>query len=75
MDDELLNKSRFTKMIEDEVIDKKMSYMDAIIHICETHDIDLDDVRKYISSNIKDKLEVEAMNLNFLPQTNKLPID
>lgn len=75
MDDELLNKSRFTKMIEDEVIDKKMSYMDAIIHVCETHDIDLDDVRKYISSNIKDKLEVEAMNLNFLPQTNKLPID
>ncbi|MDC0308791.1 late promoter transcription accessory protein [bacterium] len=48
--------------------------MDAIIHLCEVYDIELEDVRKYISPVIKTKLEAEAMNLNFLPQENSLPI-
>jgi hypothetical protein len=48
--------------------------MDAIIHLCEVYDIELEDVRKYISPVIKNKIEAEAMNLNFLPQENSLPI-
>jgi hypothetical protein len=49
--------------------------MDAIIHVCDDVDLDLEDVRKYIAPAIKDKLEAEAMNLNFLPKGNTLPID
>lgn len=47
--------------------------MDAIIEVCDDKDIDLEDVRKYISPVIKEKLEAEAMRLNFLPRQNTLP--
>lgn len=49
--------------------------MDAIIFVCEDVDVDLEDVRKFISPTIKDKLEAEAMNLNYLPRQNTLPLD
>ena len=49
--------------------------MDAIIHICEDVDLDLQDVKKYIAPVIKDKLEAEAMSLNFLPRQNTLPFE
>ena len=46
--------------------------MDAIIHISENIDIELEDIRKFISPTIRDKLEAEAMNLNFIPKTNSI---
>lgn len=49
--------------------------MDAVIHICDDIDVELEDVRKFISPTIKDKLEAEAMRLNFLPRQNTLPVD
>lgn len=49
--------------------------MDAVIHICEDIELDLEDIRKYVSGSIKEKIEVEAMNLNYLPKGNTLPVD
>jgi hypothetical protein len=53
----------------------KSSYIDAIIFLCNKYDMDLEDVKKYISPIIKNKVEAEAMKLNFLPQQNCLPFD
>ncbi len=53
----------------------KSSYMDAIIHLSDIHNVELEEIRKFISPIIKTKLEAEAMNLNFLPKQNSLPID
>ena len=72
MSEEFLTKSKFSKMIEESVIDKKLSYMDAILDICEKNNIEPEDVRKFVSPIIKDKLEAEAMSLNLLPKTNSL---
>ena len=69
---EFLNKNKFTKLIEKTVIDLKLSYMDAILHLCEKNDIDPEDVKKFVSPIIKGKLEAEAMSLNFLPKTNSI---
>ena len=49
--------------------------MDAIIHLCEEVDVDLEDVRRFISPVIREKLEAEAMRLNYLPKQNMLPLD
>ncbi len=68
--DQFLTKSKFTKLIEETVKDHKSSYMDAVIHICEKVDVDLEDVRRFISPVIKEKIEAEAMRLNFLPRQN-----
>ena len=70
-----LTKSKFSKLVEAVVINKSLSYMDAILHLCEENDIDPEDVRKFISPIIKDKLEAEAMSLNYLPKQNTLTFD
>ena len=72
MSEEFLTKSKFSKMIEEAVVQKKLSYMDAILDICEKNDIEPEDVRKFVSPIIKDKLEAEAISLNLLPKTNSL---
>ena len=74
-DKQFLTKSKFAKMIESSVTKDKLSYMDAVIHLCDQHNVELEEVRKFISPVIKNKLEAEAMNLNFLPRGNQLPIE
>lgn len=68
-----LTKKRFSKMIEDTVRDKRLSYMDSIIWICEENKIDLEDVSKYLSPVIKQQIEYEGQKLNMLPKGNTLP--
>ncbi len=72
MEDNFLTKSKFTKLVESTVLEKRVSYMDAILLICEKNSIDPGDVRKFVSPIIKDKLEAEAMELNFIPRQNKI---
>ena len=72
LEDQFLTKSKFTKLIESTVAELKIPYMDAIIKVCEANEIEIDDVKKFISPVIKDKLEAEAMDLNFLPKKNSI---
>ena len=68
-----LTKKRFSKMIESEVRTTKLSYMDAVVHLCEQNNIEIEDVKKFLSVSVKERIEVEAQNLNFLPKGNTLP--
>ena len=72
LEDQFLTKSKFTKLIESTVAELKIPYMDAIIKVCEKNEIEIEDIRKFISPVIKDKLEAEAMELNFLPKKNAI---
>jgi gas vesicle protein len=76
LDGLMLTKNKFSKMVEDVVKTSNSSYMDAIIHLCEKNNIEIEDIKKYISPTIKNKLEVEAQNLNFMvePKGNTLPL-
>ena len=68
-----LSKKRFSKMVEDTVRKMSMSYMDAVVYLCEENAIEIDDVKKYLSVSIKERIEGEAMNLNFLEKSQPLP--
>lgn len=72
---EFLNKQRFSMLIEETVVNSRLSYMDAIIDVCEKNLIDIEEVKKFISNSIRDKLEAEARELNYLPKQNTLPFD
>jgi len=72
IESQFLTKSKFAKLIETTVSELRISYMDAILHVCDKNDIEPEDVKKFISPVIKDKVEAEAMALNFLPQGNTL---
>ena len=69
---EFMSRVKFGKIIEKQVVDKKLSYIDAVIETCEMTKIDPQDVKKFISAVIKEKIEAEAMNLNYLPRQNEL---
>jgi len=72
IEDQFLTKSKFTKLLEATVAELKIPYMEAILYLCERNDIEPEDVKKFISPIIKDKLEAEARNLNYLPRQNAL---
>lgn len=72
IEQEFLTKSKFTKLVEQTVHELKISYMEAILHLCDKNDLEPEDMKKFVSPIIKDKLEAEAMQLNFLPKQNTL---
>ena len=72
---QFLTKNKFAQMIEESVRINKSAYMDAVIALCDEHNIELEEVKKFISPVIKEKIEAEAQQLNFLPRPNTLPIE
>ena len=72
---EFMNRSRFTKLIETQVLDKRLSNIDAVVEVCDQTSIDPEDVKKFISPVIKEKIEAEAMKLNYLPKQNELTFE
>ena len=70
-----MNSKEFSLIIERTAREKRLKYMDAIIWYCEENEIDLASVGKLISKGLKDKISVEAQDLNLLKEkTAKLPI-
>jgi len=51
-----------------------MSYIDAVVWYCDENDIEIETVNKFISKTLKEKIELEARDLNYLPKVGKLPI-
>jgi len=75
VEENFLTRAKFSKLVERTVIEKQLSYMDAIVWLCEQNSIEIEDCKKFINPIIKDKLEAEARRLNFLPRTNELTFD
>lgn len=69
-----MNKKKFTKMVEDCVRTQSMTYMDTVVYLCEQNNLEIEDVKKYIATSVKEKIEMEAMNLNFLEKSADLTL-
>jgi len=48
--------------------------MDAILDYCEKNQMEPDTIAPLISKPLKEKLEADARELNFLPKVATLPI-
>ena len=73
---EVMNTSKFSRTIEEIVVEKKIPYMDSIVWYCERNEMEVEVAAKLLNGIIKTKLEAEAIDLNFLstPKGSKLPI-
>ena len=60
--------------IEDIVKEKSISHMDAVLWYCEQEGLELEGISPLISKALKQKIEANARELNFLPRQAKLPI-
>ena len=48
--------------------------MDAVLWYCEQEGLEPDDLGTLISKGLKEKIEANARELNFLPKQAQLPI-
>tara|TARA_B100001778_G_C18238842_1_gene472401 strand:+ start:407 stop:619 length:213 start_codon:yes stop_codon:yes gene_type:complete len=64
----------FSLEIENIAKEKKISHMDAVLYYCEKNDMEPDSVSRLITKGLKEKIEANARELNFLPKTATLPI-
>ena len=70
-----MNSKEFSLQIEQIVKEKKgISHMDAVLLYCEKNDIDPSTVAPLLTKTLKDKIAIEAQNLNYLPKTGQLPV-
>lgn len=72
----LITNDRFFAEIDHLVKSHDLSYMDAIIHYCEKHNMEIETAASIVKSNfrIKSALQVEGEDLRFLPRSARLPI-
>ncbi len=70
-----LTKSEFGKLVEKSVLEQKNNYMDVVLDLCDKHQIDPEDVKKFLSPIIVEKIAAEAMVLNLIPAENQLHFD
>ena len=70
-----LNTSKtFSLKIEQIVLEKEITHMDAVLWYCEQEGIEPDTINRLISKSLKEKIEANARELNFLPKHAQLPI-
>ena len=77
----MITSKQFTDMtidlnltIEEIVKEKELSYMEAVLEYAINAGLEPEAMAKMLNQSIKDKIEVEAQNLNMLKRTAKLPI-
>ena len=72
----LMNSKKFGLIIEEIVKTKKISYMDAVIKYCDENEIDTSTVGNLINKSLKEKIQIEAENLNLIHKSSTavLPI-
>ena len=69
-----VSNSRFPKEVETHVTKYGVSYIDAVIAVCERFGIEPQVAAKFLNKPIIEKIRAEGQNLNLLPKKAKLPI-
>jgi hypothetical protein len=70
----LITTKNFTITIENLAKEKHITHMDAVLHYCEQEGIEPETISTLISKGLKEKIEANARDLNFLPKQAQLPI-
>ena len=71
-----LTPQKFAMEIEKIVAEDELNYIDAIIHYCESNNLEVESITKLISKPLKERLKWDATRLNFMKPTSraKLPL-
>lgn len=66
--------NEFSLFIEQTALDKKVTYLETVLSFCDTYKIDPEDVASKINKSLKEKLEQDFRDLNFLPKKAQLDV-
>ena len=70
----LTSSKTFTILIENIAKEKQITHMEAVLWYCNKEGVEPDTVSPLISKGLKEKIEANARDLNFLPKQAQLPI-
>ena len=70
----LMTPKKFSMSIEKLAKDSESTYLDALLDYCEKNSVEPEQIKPLITKSLKEKLEVNARELNFLPKVATLPI-
>lgn len=68
------NANDFSLHIEQKVRETKMTYMDAVLEYCRVNYLEPEDVSSLINKSLKDKIEMNFRELNYLPKQAQLDV-
>ena len=68
------HRADFLELIEGYVRDMSLSYIDAIVHHCDTTGLEIETVVRLMSPPLVAKIEDEAIALRYLPKESRLPL-
>lgn len=56
--------------------EKEINYIDAVLYWCEENNIEIELIADYIKKDnmLREKIQVDAENLNFIKRGSRLPI-
>ena len=74
VNEKLMTPKKFSIAIEKKVKEFDMTYLDALLDYCEKYQLEPEMVKPLITKSLKEKVEVDARYLNFLPKVAQLPI-
>ncbi len=74
MDFDIITPTKFSLLIEEMVLTKNMSYIDACLEYCKEKEIEPNSLGRLVNKALKQKIQMEAEELHFLPKTNSLPV-
>ena len=64
----------FSLHIESMVRDRRLSYMDAVLEYCRENYLEPKDVASLINKSLKEKIEMNFRELNYLPKQAQLDV-
>jgi hypothetical protein len=71
LEDKFMTAAKFSQDVEKIAYENSMNYIDAIVHYCESNEIEIESVSKLISKPLKEKLKFDAQRLNFMKKTTR----
>ena len=68
------DKQKFSSEVELYILEKGVSYIEAVLVVCEQQEIEPEVAAKLCTQPIIEKLEAEGRDFNMLPRGAKLPL-
>ena len=71
---DIITPTKFSLLIEQMVQTKHISYMDACLEYFKEKEIEPNSIARLVNKVLKQKIQMEAEALHYLPKTNSLPV-
>lgn len=72
LEDKFMTSAKFSQEVEKIALNNAdMNYIDAVLHLCELNEIEVESVPKLLSKPLKEKIKYEAQRLNYMKKTSR----